>query len=39
MLDAAYWKNDLSALFWIILALGVLTTNLTHGRKNLSDRG
>lgn len=24
MLDAPYWKNDLAALFWIILALGAL---------------
>ena len=29
MLDVAYWKNDLSALFWIIFALGVTV----HGRE------
>jgi len=29
MLDVAYWKNDLSALFWIIFALGVMV----YGQK------
>ncbi|MBU1092632.1 O-antigen ligase family protein [Patescibacteria group bacterium] len=29
MLDVAYWKNDLSALFWIIFALGIMV----HGQK------
>ena len=29
MLDMAYWKNDLSALFWVIFILGVMA----HGQK------
>lgn len=29
MLDVAYWKNDLSALFWIIFTLGVIL----HGQR------
>jgi O-antigen ligase len=36
MVDVAYWKNDLSALFWIIMALGVILVK-PHGRKNLPD--
>ncbi|MBN2585544.1 O-antigen ligase family protein [Patescibacteria group bacterium] len=24
MLDQAYWKNDLSALFWVIIAFGII---------------
>ncbi|MFH0912388.1 MAG: O-antigen ligase family protein [Patescibacteria group bacterium] len=38
LFDVAYWKNDLSALFWIIVALGAILTQSTHGRENLSHR-
>jgi len=37
MVDVAYWKNDLSALFWIIVALGTILTQL-YGRESLPDR-
>lgn len=37
MVDVAYWKNDLSALFWIIVALGAILTQ-SYGRENLPDR-
>lgn len=36
LVDTPYWKNDLSALFWIIMALGALFIR-KYGRKNLSD--
>lgn len=37
--DTAYWKNDLSALFWTIIALGIiLSRNLDNGRTGLSHR-
>lgn len=26
LIDTTYWKNDLSALFWVIIALGVIST-------------
>lgn len=38
LLDGAYWKNDLSALFWIIMALGMLLGKEANGRQNLPDR-
>lgn len=35
LLDAAYWKNDLSVLFWTVLAFGIiLSRNINDGRKN-----
>lgn len=37
LVDTPYWKNDLAALFWIIMALGVLFIR-SYGRKNLPDR-
>ncbi|OGB75333.1 hypothetical protein A2810_01615 [candidate division Kazan bacterium RIFCSPHIGHO2_01_FULL_49_10] len=39
MLDMAYWKNDLSALFWVIVAFGIiLSSNLTYARKDIHHR-
>lgn len=38
LFDMAYWKNDLSALFWIIIALGGILSNQTNGRQELSHR-
>lgn len=38
LLDTPYWKNDLAAVFWIVVALGELLSRETHGRENLSDR-
>jgi O-antigen ligase len=39
MLDLAYWKNDLSALFWVIVAFGIiLSPKLTYARDNLHHR-
>ena len=37
MVDTAYWKNDLSALFWIIVGLGIMLSG-AYGRESLSDR-
>lgn len=34
MLDLAYWKNDLSALFWVVVAFGIiLSPPITHARN------
>ena len=39
LFDVAYWKNDLAALFWMILALGVLLIDeQQYGRSDLSHR-
>ena len=38
LLDTPYWKNDLAAVFWIVVALGALLSRETHGRENLPDR-
>jgi len=38
LFDGAYWKNDLSMLFWIIIALGSILINQTNGRQKLSNR-
>lgn len=39
MLDLAYWKNDLSALFWAILAFGIiLGPKLTNAGNDLHHR-
>ena len=41
LFDTAYWKNDLSVLFWSVLAFGIiLSRNITSGkdRTNLPHR-
>lgn len=40
LIDTPYWKNDLSILFWVILAFGIiLSQNANNQRKrNLSNR-
>ena len=38
LLDTPYWKNDLAAVFWIVVALGAILNREVHGGKNLSDR-
>ncbi|OGB74259.1 hypothetical protein A2V68_00635 [candidate division Kazan bacterium RBG_13_50_9] len=39
LIDTPYWKNDLAALFWAIVAFGIiLSQNATLKRSNLSDR-
>ncbi|MFA5270024.1 MAG: O-antigen ligase family protein [Patescibacteria group bacterium] len=35
MLDLAYWKNDLSALFWVVMAFGIiLCSQHSHAGNN-----
>jgi len=36
MLDLAYWKNDLSALFWVILAFGIILGPLSVDARRYS---
>jgi len=42
LLDAAYWKNDLSVLFWTILAFGIILSRNSNdgkeGKAGLSHR-
>ncbi|MEA1909977.1 MAG: O-antigen ligase family protein [Patescibacteria group bacterium] len=37
LFDNAYWKNDLSALFWVVVALGMLISN-NGTTKNIQNR-
>ena len=35
MLDLAYWKNDLSVLFWVLLSFGIILSHkITHARDS-----
>ena len=33
LFDAAYWKNDLSVLFWTVLAFGIILSRNSNGGK------
>ncbi|OGZ36019.1 MAG: hypothetical protein A2815_00135 [Candidatus Portnoybacteria bacterium RIFCSPHIGHO2_01_FULL_40_12b] len=33
LVDATYWKNDLSMIFWLIMALSYTTIHLSYSRK------
>ena len=33
--DTAYWKNDLSAIFWIVMALGIIIAKKNIANKDL----
>lgn len=38
LVDTAYWKNDLSALFWLILAFGIILSQIISKENNVSHR-
>ena len=38
LLDTPYWKNDLAAVFWMVVALGAILNREACGGKNLSNR-